>query len=431
LYPHRAVADKELGNCGGVAHVDVDAVRHLSQPPLGLPALLKQAWERYGIPVAITECHNGATRDEQVRWFVEVWQSAQELRREGMDLRAVTAWALLGSYDWNRMVTRFCGHYEPGVFDVRSGTPRPTLMARVLRRLAGGQPVHAPPLATPGWWQRARRGASKVRYEMQPEDRLPDSPQPLLIVGDDGPLTHLAARACETRGLHYILNTGELGEALRKLQPWAVLDTRDREGLAGPRRRQHDGLGARSSVAQVCAEHGVPCALFTSAFGPSLAAESLALRGVLVARTGPVFVPWDAQGTPMRWLDQLDAGAEVEAEGHAPWHRVYGPDLLDGVLDLLLDGTEGGINFIPRERVTAAEFARQLAAMVDQPAGRVRALGVPPEPQPQPDLHHAASFLPPTETTLERFVRERRLARAAGESAVQRRQDEVRMNDAV
>src|SRR5206468_12136717 len=120
------------------------------------PGVLQQAWQRHGLPLAITECHNGATRDEQVRWFVETWQHAQELRRGGMDLRAVTAWALLGSHDWNRMVTRFCGHYEPGVFDVRHGRARPTLMARVLRRLAQGQPVHAPLLAGKGWWRRPR-----------------------------------------------------------------------------------------------------------------------------------------------------------------------------------------------------------------------------------------------------------------------------------
>ncbi|HEX2546721.1 MAG TPA: family 1 glycosylhydrolase [Ramlibacter sp.] len=429
LYPNRSVADKDLGNCAGVAYVDIDAVRHMKEPPLGLPALLQQAWERYHLPIAVTECHNGATRDEQVRWFVEVWQNAQELRAGGMDLRAVTAWALLGSYDWNRMVTRFAGHYEPGVFDVRSGEPRPTLMARVLRRLAHGQPVHVPPLHAKGWWRRARLGEPRrQRYEMRPEDRIPDGPQPLLIVGDDGPLTHLAVRACETRALHYVRNTGELAASIRGLQPWAVLDTRDREGLAGPRLRDPDALGARSSVAQICAREQVPCALFTSAFGPGLAAEALSLPGVLVARTGPVFTPWDAQAEPVRWIDALESGGSAEIDGHAHWHSVYGPDLLDGVLDLLLDGAEGGLNFVPRERISAGEFARQLAVHVDCDASRV-VVTSGAQSAPEGDIHHV-SFLPPTETTLERFVRERRLARTEGEQGVQRRDDEVRMEDA-
>jgi dTDP-4-dehydrorhamnose reductase len=431
LYPHRSLADKEIGDCAGIPYVDIDAVRHMAEPPLGLPTLLRQAWQRYGIPIAVTECHNGATRDEQVRWFVEVWQAAQELRSSGMDLRAVTAWALLGSFDWNRMVTRFSGHYEPGVFDVRGGDVRPTLMARVLQRLGQGQPVHAAPLATEGWWRRARTGPSKKRYEMDPADRIVDGPQPLLIVGDDGPLTHLAWRACETRGLHYIRQEGDLQECLQTLQPWAVLDTRDREGLAGPRRREPDAHGARSSVAATCARQGVPCAVFTSAFGPGLAAEALSLRGVLVARTGPVFVPWDAGSAPARWLDRLDCGEAIELEGHAPWHAVYGPDLLDGVLDLLLDGVEGGINFVPRERCTSLELAQHLAEVAGRPLERValRAGAAATSPGDS-DIHHRPSFMPPNETTLERFVRERRLARSEGELAVHRKEDEVRMEDA-
>jgi dTDP-4-dehydrorhamnose reductase len=40
------------------------------------------------------------------------------------------------------------------------------------------------------------------------------------------------------------------------------------------------------------------------------------------------------------------------------------------------------------------------------------------------------SCLPPTETTLERFVRERRMARVQGEMAVHRREDDVRLEDA-
>jgi len=43
----------------------------------------------------------------------------------GVDVRAVTAWSLLGTYDWNCLVTRINGHYESGVFDLRSPQPRP------------------------------------------------------------------------------------------------------------------------------------------------------------------------------------------------------------------------------------------------------------------------------------------------------------------
>jgi dTDP-4-dehydrorhamnose reductase len=430
LHPHRAIADRELGDCGGVPYVDVDAIRNWRPGVLGLPALLEQAWARYQLPLAVTECHNGATREEQVRWFVEVWDGACALRRQGMDLRAVTAWSLLGSFDWNRMVTRFAGHYEPGVFDVRTGQPRPTLMAPVLRDLAAGRAPRAPALDVPGWWRREARF-----LDAQPTgprfDRtgVEGAQGMLLLVGDDGPLTHLAVRACEVRGLPYARCGNELETELRSLRPWAVLDARDREGLAGPRRRRTDcPHGARSSVARTCADASVPCAVFTSAFGPGLAAEALSLPGVLVARTGPVALPWDRTAQPVRLLEALEAGRAVSGRGDT-WHGVYGPDLMDGVLDLLLDGLEGAANFYPPEGWSQAQWLRQLALVAECDPALVEEVPSDAASRAYPG-GGAISYLPPSETTLERFVREARIARTEGERAVHLRDDEVRMEDA-
>ena len=36
-----------------------------------------RAVARYGLPVAITEAHLGATREEQMRWLTHVWREAQ------------------------------------------------------------------------------------------------------------------------------------------------------------------------------------------------------------------------------------------------------------------------------------------------------------------------------------------------------------------
>lgn len=153
----RALADRALGKSAGVVHVDVDMVSNERDALLGLPRLLEQAWERYRRPLAVTECHLGTTRCDQVRWFVEVWDGVAALQKRGVDVRAATAWSLLGSHDWNRMLTRFDGHYETGVFDVRSGTPRPTMLAGVLRDLAAGERPRAPVLHAPGKWRREAR----------------------------------------------------------------------------------------------------------------------------------------------------------------------------------------------------------------------------------------------------------------------------------
>ena len=57
----------------------------------------------------------------------------------------MTIWALLGAFDWNSLVTRDEGHYEPGAFDLRSSEPRPTALATLIRELAtegrGSHPV--------------------------------------------------------------------------------------------------------------------------------------------------------------------------------------------------------------------------------------------------------------------------------------------------
>ncbi len=78
--------------------------------------LLREAWERYGCTLAITETHIGCTREEQMRWFKEIWDAARDLKEEGADVCAVTAWSLVGAHDWNSLVTCAQGCYEPGVF---------------------------------------------------------------------------------------------------------------------------------------------------------------------------------------------------------------------------------------------------------------------------------------------------------------------------
>jgi dTDP-4-dehydrorhamnose reductase len=145
------------GGNGLQQYAEVEAVSVRGLRLASWRGLLSEVLERYGQPVAITETHLGCTREEQMRWIVEAWKVASRLRDEGKDVRAVTAWSMLGAYDWNSLVTRDAGFYEPGVFDVRGPSPRPTALAATLRQLAnGGIPDH-PVIATRGWWQRADR----------------------------------------------------------------------------------------------------------------------------------------------------------------------------------------------------------------------------------------------------------------------------------
>jgi dTDP-4-dehydrorhamnose reductase len=235
--------DDRRGGNDYIPYADVEAVRVMSPGPVGLAGLMDQAWDRYGLPLAITEAHNGCTREEQMRWTLEAWRAAERLNERGGDVRAVTAWALLGSHDWNSLLTVQAGHYEAGAFDLRGGAddaaPRPNAMTRMLGDLAAERPVH-PVARGQGWWRR------DVRLEFQPAGRVagalppqrhfdpePAAATPILIAGASGTLGQALARCCQMRGLSYVLtDRGQMAlgdneaiqRTLERHRPWAVIN---------------------------------------------------------------------------------------------------------------------------------------------------------------------------------------------------------------
>ena len=218
-----------------------------------------------------------------------------------------------------------------------------------------------------------------------------------MIVRGDPVKTALAVDACERRGLHYVLATHAAVDQARALSPWAILAT----GAA-------DGLG------QVCAAIDAPGACFEHPPTPG----GDATGHLLVVRTDPVFTV-DDDSPAVRFLDAIDAGRDAHIEPHVTWTGIYGPTLVDGVLDLLLDGVTGLAGFAPEGDLTLDDLHRELtllARWAARPAGDGAFVA------------HAATlsgavpdYMPPLETMLERFVSERRRYRGAGEVA--RRKD--------
>lgn len=145
------------GGNGREAYADVEAVRVRREGILGHRRILETLWERYRRPLALTEVHLGCTPDEQVRWLGEAWRGAEEARRAGVDVRAVTVWSAFGAYDWDSLLTQPRGTYEPGLFDVRGERVEPTALTDVARALAARRESPHPALAGPGWWHRAER----------------------------------------------------------------------------------------------------------------------------------------------------------------------------------------------------------------------------------------------------------------------------------
>jgi dTDP-4-dehydrorhamnose reductase len=146
-----------IGGNGRDAYADVEAVRVADVGLVGHEETLQASWDRYRTPVAFTEVHVGCSPVEQIRWLAEAWSAGQRARARGVEVEGVTAWSALGSFDWDKLVTRIEGRYEPGLYDVRGESPVITPLGRFLRRLGhSGRAEHAA-LRTPGWWRRATR----------------------------------------------------------------------------------------------------------------------------------------------------------------------------------------------------------------------------------------------------------------------------------
>jgi dTDP-4-dehydrorhamnose reductase len=257
-------------------YADVEAVR-IEMPPnmLGPAARLREMWERYHLPVAVTEIHHGATRDEQLRWLVESWQGVSALKQEGVDVRGFTVWALLGLVDWRSLLLRHDNFYEPGAFDVRSDPPQPTVLADAVRTLARGEAFQHPVLDTPGWWRRPGR-----HYVPPAQATTPPSSHEarmLLITGGTGRLGRALARLCELRGLRAwapgrdeldIADPVAVRQALAGRDPWAVLNAagrRPEEVLKDPEGSWRDDVDGAAVLARACADMSIPLVSFSTA----------------------------------------------------------------------------------------------------------------------------------------------------------------------
>ena len=90
-------------------YADVEVARVKTEEETGIQVLLREAWQRYKKPIAITEVHLHCHREEQLRWFKYVWESCQKVKEQGVEIKAITSWALLGSYGWNELLTKPAG----------------------------------------------------------------------------------------------------------------------------------------------------------------------------------------------------------------------------------------------------------------------------------------------------------------------------------
>jgi dTDP-4-dehydrorhamnose reductase len=138
-------------------YADVEAFRVRHDQPMGIRVLLEEVWQRYKIPIVITEVHIHCDYDNQTRWFSEIRNACIELLKQGADIRAITTWAMLGSFGWNRLLTEPGGDYESGAFNIHAGIPVPTALATYLTKLSQEPEYLHPALNQKGWWHHDER----------------------------------------------------------------------------------------------------------------------------------------------------------------------------------------------------------------------------------------------------------------------------------
>src|ERR1051325_775786 len=367
------------GGNGRHAYADVEAVRVCSEGVAGPKAIMQEVWERYGLPLAITEAHLGCTREEQLRWLNEIWCAAKQLRADDVDVRAVTAWAAFGAYDWNSLLTAQIGFYEPGLFDLRSPSPRPTALARFVETISSGQEFDHPTLDSPGWWHRldrlsyppVARPAQAIPSRVRSVRDSGQASRTLLITGATGTLGQAFARICEKRGHAYqllsraeldIANEASVRTIVSHYEPWAIINAagyvRVDDAEADPAICRRENVTGPANLAKVCAPLDVPLVTFSSdlvfdgkksepyvesdtpsplnVYGRSKAdAETHVLEvfpEALIIRTSAFFGPWDRHNFVWHVLNDLANGRLVAAAADMSVSPTYVPDLVNATL---------------------------------------------------------------------------------------------------
>ncbi len=387
-----------IGGNGGEVYADVEAVRVGKNQ--GPEVIFKEAWEKFKMPMAITEVHLHCSREEQLRWFYEVWNAANLLQKEGADIRAVTAWALLGSFEWCNLLTRIEGKYEPGLFDVRSGELRPTALTKLVKSLATTNTYYHPVLEEDGWWKKP----VAVLYDLGEEktyhlrkNKMPV--KPLIIIGKTGTLGRAFTRICGYRSIHHIVlgredvnisDAADIERMINEYQPWAVINTAGYVRVDDAEKDAEDCFLINSvapmHLSIACKKYGVQFVTYSSdlvfdgrknnpylesdivsplnIYGQSKAmAEENVLYNApdaLIIRTSAFFGPWDQYNFVHHALKSLKNQQTFSAPTDVVISPTYIPDLVHNSLDLLIDEAAGIWNLSNKGSISWASLASEV-----------------------------------------------------------------------
>ncbi|MEO6219954.1 MAG: SDR family oxidoreductase, partial [Ginsengibacter sp.] len=392
------------GTHGGneiLCYADVEAIRVKHNSPCGLKVLLQEAWERFHLPMAITEAQLNSTREEQLKWLYEIWNTCLELKNVGVDVRAVTAWSILGAFGWNSLLTSSRMEYEPGVFDIRSGSLRATALAGMIEALSANKKYFHPLLNEKGWWHRQSRFHNCNTTDKPRNFSLKNNNcKPILIIGKTGTLGKAFARICEERHISYrllgredidITDAQQIENIIKQHNPWAIINT---AGFVKVDEAEENVKNCFNSntvgpllLASACKKYLLQFLTFSSdlvfdgkkhspyyesdevnplnVYGKSKAdAEYLVLKThneALVVRTSSFFSPWDKYNFIHHVIETVSSNNNLVAASDITMSPTYVPDLVNVCLDLLIDKEKGIWHLTNKGETTWAQLAKRVA----------------------------------------------------------------------
>jgi dTDP-4-dehydrorhamnose reductase len=398
------------GGNGMERYVDTEAVRVNHGQPSGLKLLLTEAYERFNIPMAITEVHLNCTREEQMRWLQECFETCSQLDAQGIPVRAVTPWSLFGAHGWNKLLTSKNVDYEAGAFDCRSDQPRPTALVKLIQNISKGTAYKHPVLMEEGWWHKEWRYFPHQQNQPRQVRPLKKNVPPVLIVGRRGTLGAAFGRICEGRSIPYrllgrdeieICNSESITRAIDKYKPWAVINAagyvRVDDAEDDIDKCFADNARGPENLANVCSRLGIKLMTYSSdlvfdgkklspytesdatsplnVYGRSKAEKENRVLAVdpasLIIRTSAFFGPWDQYNFVYSVIDTIRSGKNFYAVDDVVVSPTYVPDLVHASLDLLIDDERGIWHLANKSEITWADLAEESVRRAKLNTGKV------------------------------------------------------------
>ena len=370
-------------------YADVEAVR--VKELAGLNILLREAWERYKLPIAITENHLSCTREEQMRWFKETWDDCCNLKKQGVDIIAVTVWSLLGAFDWNSLLTSTNNYYESGAFKIENNQIRKTALGKMVRVIATTGEYHHPLLNIKGWWNK-NRNMDQIMNSKK-ENRL-------LIIGKNGTLGNAFMKICEHRSIPFIAlgrkdldisDEREVRQVIDEYKPWGLINTAGYVKVDDAETNYNECFSvntiAPGILANTCNIRGIRFMTFSSdlvfdgtkktPYNEKDVAKPLNIYGIskangeqvvqktnpgsLIIRTSAFFGPWDQYNFVYTILNSLQYERPLSVVRDVVVSPTYVPDLANTAMDLFIDEEQGIWHLSNDGMLSWADFACAVA----------------------------------------------------------------------